>query len=98
MCRPRPRNSSRSPSNKPLIQVFIFSSRCCFKECFLFPTFPTSSVPSGTSVVICNTAVILLSDFVFLQKHLYHFRRSLSPLFFSSPYTLSIPLPRQQTR
>jgi hypothetical protein len=50
------------PSNKLLIQVFIFSSKCCFNDCFCFFAFPVAAsdcFEPETSVVICNTAVIL---------------------------------------
>src|SRR5437879_6086142 len=57
--------ADENSNDTPLIQVFIFSSRCCFNDCFFFSELLASSILAGASVVICNTAVILLSDLVF---------------------------------
>jgi len=47
--------------------------------------FSTRSVLSGTTVVICNTAVILLSDLVFSQKISISLSEFLTASLFRSP-------------
>src|SRR5439155_25597272 len=85
-----PRNSSRSPSSKLLIQLFIFSNRYCLKERFFFaPSSERFSEPSS-SVVIFNTAVILLSDLLF-PKTSISLPESLTASAFHLSFTHSIP-------
>jgi hypothetical protein len=68
------------------IQVFIFSSRCCFNDCFFFSELLASSIP-----VICNTAVILLSDFGFFAKTSISLPEFLTASLFPSSFTHSVP-------